>query len=80
MAAKDYIFVAGWKTPYLAKKQKSDRPTMSQDRRPVEDNEILGLFEFYLRRYCEEHKTDSVVITNSDGTQIFSAKLLQKEQ
>ena len=51
---------------------------MSQDRRPVEDNEILGLFEFYLRRYCEENKTDTVVVTNSDGKQIFSAKLLSK--
>ena len=43
MAAKDYVFVTGMVTPYLAKKTKGQ--VMSQDRRPIEDNEIIGLFE-----------------------------------
>ena len=56
MAAKDYVFVTGWRDAYLAKKKKSNSPMMSIDRRIIKDNEILGLFEFYLRKYCSEHK------------------------
>ena len=76
MAAKDYVFVTGMVTPYLAKKTKSQ--VMSQDRRPIEDNEILGLFEFYLRKLCEESKKDTVVITDGKGKKLFEAKLLDK--
>ena len=78
MAAKDYIFVTGMSTAYLAKKQKTERPTMSMDRRPVTDNEIIGLFEFYLRKYCGTNKTDMITITKTDGTPLFSAKLLDE--
>ena len=54
---------------------------MSQDRRPITEGEILGLFEFYLRQWCEDHPgEDTVVITNSDGKNIFEAKLLDKEE
>lgn len=76
MAAKDYEIVTGWQNAYLAKRTKSRK--MSEDRRPIEDGEMIGLFEFYLRRYCEENDTDSVVITNGDGTKLFEAKLLDK--
>ena len=43
MAAKDYVFVTGWRDAYLAKKKKSNSPTMSADRRIIEDNEIIVL-------------------------------------
>lgn len=56
MAAKDYVFVTGWRDAYLAKKKKSNSPMMSTDRRIIEDNEILGLFEFYLRKWCSDHE------------------------
>ena len=78
MAAKDYIFVTGMCEAYLAKKKKTDSPTMSQDRRIVTDNEIIGLFEFYLRKYCGTKKTDMITITKPDGTPLFSAKLIDK--
>ena len=52
---------------------------MSEDRRPITDGEMIGLFEFYLRRWCEEHHEDTVVITDSDGKKIFEARLLDKE-
>jgi hypothetical protein len=53
---------------------------MSEDRRPITESEMIGLFEFYLRKWCEEHEgEDTVVITNSDGKKIFEAKLLDKE-
>ena len=79
MAAKDYVFVTGWRDAYLAKKKKSNSPTMSVDRRVIEDNEIIGLFEFYLRKFHSETGKDSVTITNSDGKKLFEATLLDKE-
>ena len=43
------------------------------------EGEMIGLFEFYLRKWCEEHEgEDTVVITNSDGKKIFEATLLDK--
>ena len=80
MAAKDYVFVTGWSNAYLAKKKKSNSPTMSVDRRIIEDNEILGLFEFYLRKWCSEHKNSTVVITKPDGTPLFDATLLDRKE
>lgn len=76
MAAKDYVFVTGLVTPYLAKKTKGH--VMSQDRRTVEDNEILGLFEFYLHKWYEESKKDTVTICDGQGKKLFEAKLLDK--
>ena len=78
MAAKDYVFMAGLVTPYLAKKTKGR--VMSQDRRPVEDNEIFGLFEFYLRKWCDENKKDTLTICDSKGKKIFEARLLDKQR
>lgn len=84
MAATDYIIVTGWQNAYLAKAKKSTKKnglqTMSSDRRPITDSEMIGLFEFYLRNYCEEHNTDEVVISNGDGKKIFEAKLLDKDE
>lgn len=80
MAAKDYVFVTGWRDAYLAKKKKSNSPMMSADRRVIEDNEIIGLFEFYLRKWCNEHKKSTVVFTKPDGTPLFDATLLDKKE
>lgn len=80
MAAKDYIIVTGWLNAYLTRKKKPTKgvQTMSDDRRIIENGEIIGLFEFYLRQYCEEHNTDTVVISSADK-EIFKAKLLDKK-
>ena len=82
MAATDYVIVTGWMNAYLARKKKPTKKgpqTMSQDRRPITEGEMIGLFEFYLRHWCEDHGEDTVVITNSDGKKIFEATLLDKE-
>lgn len=82
MAANDYIMVTGWQNAYLAKKKKETKKgpqTMSSDRRVIEDSEMIGLFEFYLRKYCEEHNTDTVVISNGEKN-LFEAKLLDKKE
>lgn len=80
MAAKDYVFVTGWRDAYLAKKKKSNSPTMSVDRRIIEDNEILGLFEFYLRKKCSESGESAITVTNPEGTKLFEATLLDKKE
>ena len=75
MAATDYVIVTGWMNAYLTKKKK---PTKKG---PQTEGEMIGLFEFYLRKWCEEHEgEDTVVITNSDGKKIFEATLLDKEE
>ena len=85
MAASDYIIVAGCWNAYLARnrmggsRSKSGLKLMSQDRRVITESEMIGLFEFYLRKYCEEHKTDRVTITDANGKGIFHAILLDKE-
>ena len=83
MAATDYIIVQGWQNCYLAKKKKPTKngpQTMSSDRRVIEDGEIIGLFEFYLRRWSETHKGGTLVINDSFGKQLFEAKLLDVEK
>lgn len=78
MSAKDYMIVEGCLgTPYLAKKTKSNK-LMSQDRRPVTDNEIIGLFENFLKRFCIENKSDTLEIADSDGSKIFTASIVGK--
>ena len=80
MAAKDYVFVTGWRDAYLTKKKKSNSPMMSTDRRTIKDNEIIGLFEFYLRKWCSEHKNSTLVIMKPDGTPLFDATLLDRKE
>ena len=76
MTAKDYEFfpaaISG--NIYLAKKTKKPH-VMSQDRRVVTENEIIGMFEHYLRHFCEENDTDTLVITGEDGKVCFTATL-----
>lgn len=83
MAAKDYTFGAGWKDIYLTKKTKPRKDglhIMSTDRRPLEENEILYIFEHYLRRFCEENDTDTLNVTGEGGKVLFVATLKDKEE
>ena len=53
---------------------------MSTDRRVIEDNENIGLFEFYLRKQCGESGKSTFTFTNSDGKKLFEATLLDKKE
>ena len=82
MAAKDYTFGAGWKDIYLTRKTKPRKDglhIMSTDRRPLEENEILYIFEHYLRHFCEENDTDTLNVTGEGGKVLFTATLKDKE-
>ena len=49
MAATDYVIVTGWMNAYLTKKKKPPKKgpqTMSKDRRPITEGEMIGLLEF----------------------------------
>ena len=42
---------------------------------------MIGLFEFYLRKWCEEHEgEDTIFIKDKGGKLIFKATLLDKEE
>lgn len=76
MAAKDYEFYPAALTGqvYLAKKTKTPN-LMSKDRRIVTDDEIIGLFEYYLRRFCARNDSNTINITDENGKLLFTATL-----
>lgn len=79
MSAKDYGFFPSELTGtiYMAKRIKSPH-LMSEDRRVVTDNEIIGMFEHYLRHFCKDNNTDTLVIKNGECT-IFEVTLKDKQ-
>ena len=53
---------------------------MSMDRRPITEGEMIGLFEFYLRKWCDDHPgEDTVVFTDKGGKKLFQATLFDKK-
>ena len=75
--ANDYVFVAGMCDVYLARKTKGG--CMSSDRRVVTDNEIIGMFEFYLRKWSENNGGQkTVTLTSPEGKPVFEATLLSE--
>lgn len=43
MAAKDYQICLGWQNAYIGKVSKRNKGTMTDDRRPLSEGEILSL-------------------------------------
>lgn len=78
MAAIDYTFAEGMTEIYLTKKKKRRDGVMSEDRRSLTEQEQIYIVEHYLRRYCNEHKTDEVTITDSNQKPIFKMVLIDK--
>ena len=65
----------------MAERLPYEKEEAHEERATDNEGEMIGLFEFYLRKWCEEHEgEDTVVITNSDGKKIFEATLLDKEE
>jgi hypothetical protein len=78
MAATDYVIVTEGTNAYLAKKGPQ---TISEDRRPITESEMMSLFESYMRKKCEEYEGENtLVITNGDGEKIFQATLINKRK
>lgn len=63
---QDTIIVTGWKSAYIAKKSKS-KTLMSEVRREITENEILGLIVWYSQQKFENDNCDEYTITDSKG-------------
>lgn len=74
MSAKDYKICPGWRNIYIAKVSKRNPNLMLEDRRPISENEILGIIEWYARNYSIEHKTSEIAITKN-GSEIYTIKI-----
>ena len=81
MSAKDYKICPALFNAYIAKVSKRNPHMMLEDRRVIEEKEILSLIEWYLHNYCIDNKTDSVTITDR-GSELFTitakGKLLER--
>lgn len=60
---QDTVIVTGWKSVYIAKKNKS-KDLMSQVRREITENEILGLIVWYSQNKFQDDNCDEFTITN----------------
>lgn len=63
---QETVIVTGWKSAYIAKKNK-DKALMSQVRREITENEILGLIVWYSQQKFENDNCDEYTIANSNG-------------
>lgn len=81
MSAKDYKICPALFNAYIAKVSKRNPNIMLEDRRVIEENEILALIEWYLHNYCVKHRTDCVSISSGENelfTITAKGKLLEK--
>lgn len=70
---EDTIIVTGWASAYIAKRNKSNT-IMSEVRREITENEILGLIDWYSQNKFEQDQTDEYTITNGDGKVLLTVK------
>jgi hypothetical protein len=63
---QETVIVTGWKSAYIAKRNK-DKALMSQVRREITENEILGLIVWYSQQKFENDNCDEYTITNGNG-------------
>lgn len=54
MAAKDYQICPALFNAYIAKVSKKNPNKMTDDRRVIEEDEIMGLIDWWLDRKCDE--------------------------
>ena len=73
---EDTIIVTGWKSVYIAKRNKSNT-IMSEVRREITENEILGLLVWYSNKKFDQDKTDEYTITDSDGKALLTVKKIE---
>lgn len=74
MSAKDYKICPAWCNAYIAKVSKRNPNLMLEDRRKIEEHEILGLIEWYVRNYCVNNKTNEISVTKG-GKTIYTIKI-----
>lgn len=76
---QDTIIVTGWKSAYIAKRNKSDFK-MSEVRRKITESEILGLITWYSEQKFENDNCDEYDITINGKTVLTIKKPKEEEQ
>lgn len=77
MAAKDYQICEGLTNAYIAKVSKRNPGIMTDDRRPLDDSEIMSLIVWWARKRLEG--TDNNVTEISErGKPVVEVRLLGK--
>ena len=66
MSAKDYKICPALFKAYIAKTSKRNSNLMTEDRREITDDEIFGLIEWRLKRFCMENNTTTMCICCDD--------------
>lgn len=74
MSAKDYQICPALSSIYIAKVSKRHPDLMLEDRRPLEQHEILGIIEWYVRDYCLRNKVKKIGVTKY-GKEIYSIEI-----
>lgn len=75
---QDTIIVTGWKSAYITKRNKSES-LMSQVRREITENEILGLIAWYSEKKFEKDNCDEYDIV-LDGKTVLTIKKPKEEE
>lgn len=60
------VIVTGWKSAYIAKRINS-KELMSEVRREITENEILGLMVWYSKQKFENDNSEEFTISNESG-------------
>ena len=82
MAAKDYKILLGWQNAYIGKEIKRKTYTMSEDRRPLSEGEILSLIHWWAKKKAEEtgKKTQSITVGGKAVVEVTLLEDLEEEQ
>jgi hypothetical protein len=78
MAAKDYKICPGLMNCYIAKVSKTNPNKMLEDRRPLEEHEIMMIIDWWIRNKVEDSENNTQVIT-AGGKPIIEVTLLDKK-
>lgn len=76
---QDTVIVTGWRSAYIAKKSKN-KTLMSEIRREIVENEILGLIVWYSQQKFENDDCDEYTITDSEGNIELTIKKGENKQ
>lgn len=79
MAAKDYKICPAMFNCYIAKVSKKDPNLMLEDRRVLEEHEIMMIIDWWIRNKVEDTENNTQVIT-SNGKPIIEVTLLDKNK
>ena len=70
---EDTVIVTGMASAYIAKRNKN-RLLISEVRREITDNEILGLIDWYSQNKFERDQCDSYNVTDGTGKVVLTIK------